>query len=268
MDILIEKLIEMSAMYGPRLIGAIIVLIVGLWLIKVFLKGIRNLMETKNTNLALRGFLHTLANVLLKILLFISVLGMIGVEMTSFIAILGAAGLAVGLALQGSLQNFAGGVVLLVFKPFKIGDFIEAQGHTGVVKEIQIFNTILTTPDKKVVIIPNAGLANGSLINYSTEPVRRVDWTFGIAYGDNADNAKQVFKDLLLSNEKVLKEPEIFIALKELGNSSVNFTVRAWVNSPDYWEVFFWMNEQVYKTFAQEGLHIPFPQMDVHVHNK
>jgi len=191
---------------------------------------------------------------------------MMGIEMTSFIAILGAAGLAVGMALSGTLQNFAGGVMILIFKPFKVGDVLQAQGFTGSVSEIQIFNTIMKTPDNKTIIIPNGGLSTSSMVNFSTEAKRRVDWTIGIAYGDDADKAREVIKRLCDEDSRILKDPEVFIAVSALADSSVNFTVRAWVNAPDYWGVHFDLNEKVYKTFAGEGLNIPFPQMDVHVH--
>ncbi len=193
---------------------------------------------------------------------------MVGIQMTSFIAILGAAGLAVGLALSGTLQNFAGGVIILIFKPFKVGDFIDAQGFLGTVKEISIFTTILNTVDKKVIIIPNGPLSTSSLTNYSKEPQRRVDWTFGMAYGDDVENFKKAINDFIAEDERILKEPTSFIGLSELADSSVNFTVRVWVNSADYWGVFFDMNEKVYKRFADYNLNIPFPQMDVHVHNQ
>jgi len=179
---------------------------------------------------------------------------------------LGAAGLAVGLALSGTLQNFAGGAMILLFKPFKVGDVIEAQGFIGKVSEIQIFNTILKTPDNKTIIIPNGGLATSSMTNYTTEPTRRVDWTFGIGYGDDVDKAKEVIKGLCDQDPRILKDPELFIAVSALADSSVNFAVRAWVNADDYWNVFFEMNEKVYKSFDREGLNIPFPQMDVHLH--
>jgi len=187
--------------------------------------------------------------------------------MTSFIAILGAAGLAVGMALSGTLSNFAGGVMILIFKPFKVGDVLEAQGYTGGVKEIGIFNTIMNTPDNKTIIIPNGGLASGSMVNYSTEPTRRVDWTVGIGYGDDYDKAKSVMEKFISEDARILKDPAHFIALHTLADSSVNLTVRAWVNAADYWGVYFDMNEKIYKNFGQEGLNIPFPQMDVHVHN-
>lgn len=263
---ILEKLTGILVEYGPKLLGAIVVLILGTWVINLIMRGIRKMMERRNMDESLKPFLRSLTKNLLRALLIISVLGMVGIEMTSFIAILGAAGLAIGLALSGTLQNFAGGVMILLFKPFKVGDYIDAQGYSGSVREIQIFNTILKTPDNKTIIIPNGGLATGSMTNYSTEETRRVDWTFGIGYGDDAEKAKKVIRKLVEQDERVLKEPEVFIALSELGDSSVNFVVRAWTKTSDYWGVFFDMNEKVYKTFEKEGLNIPFPQMDVHVH--
>jgi len=251
--------------YGSSLIYAVVVLVIGLWVTKVITRSVKKLMQSRNMDASLVPFISSLVDIALKAMVVISALGMLGIQMTSFIAILGAAGLAVGMALSGTLQNFAGGVMILIFKPFKVGDFIDAQGHMGVVKEIQIFNTILTTPDNKTIIIPNGGLSTGSMVNFSTQLTRRVDWTFGIAYGDDADKAKEVLHRLVTSDERVLKDPEPFIALSELADSSVNFVVRAWVNPADYWGVFFDMNEKVYKTFGKEGLNIPFPQMDVHL---
>ncbi|MDE5422418.1 mechanosensitive ion channel [Ancylomarina sp. DW003] len=263
---IIEQLTEIAVEYGPKLLGAIVVLIVGGWIIKAITRAFGKMMNKSKIDDSLKPFLKSLVGMLLKVLLIISALGMLGIEMTSFIAILGAAGLAVGMALSGTLQNFAGGVVILIFKPFKVGDFIEAQGYLGVVKEIQIFTTIVTTPDNKTVIIPNGGLSTSSLINYSTEEERRVDWTVGIAYGDDVDKAREVIKRLCEEDARILKNPEVFIQVSELADSSVNFAVRAWVKSADYWGVFFDLNEKIYKTFGQEGLNIPFPQMDVHVH--
>ena len=263
----LDKLLNLGFEYGPKLIGAIVVLIIGLWVIKLITKLIVKSLNKSNIDHSLIPFIKSLINTGLKVLLIISCLGMIGIEMTSFIAILGAAGLAVGMALSGTLQNFAGGVMILIFKPFKVGDFIEAQGYMGIVKEITIFTTIVNTVDKKLVIIPNGGLATSSLTNYSAEPLRRVDWTFGIAYGDNADNFKKAINDFIAEDERILKDPEPFIALAELGDSSVNFTVRVFAKGEDYWGIFFDMNEKVYKRFADYNLNIPFPQMDVHVHN-
>ncbi len=252
--------------YGPALLKAIAVLVLGLWIVKIIVGFVRKMLEKSNVDPSLRGFLRSMISILLKIMVYITALGMLGVEMTSFIAILGAAGLAVGLALSGTLQNFAGGVMILLFKPYKVGDFIDAQGHSGVVKEIQIFVTILTTVDNKTVIIPNGPLATGSLTNYSTQPTRRVDWTFGIGYGDDVDKAYEVLKRLLSEDERILSDPEPFMAVSELADSSVNIVVRVWVNAADYWGVYFRMNEEVYKTFDKEGLSIPFPQRDVHLH--
>lgn len=254
--------------YGPNLLWAILTLVLGLWIVKLIVTGVKKGLAKSETDPTLRGFVISMISVLLKIMVYITALGMLGVEMTSFIAILGAAGLAVGLALSGTLQNFAGGVIILFFKPFKAGHFIDAQGHSGTVKEIQIFVTVLTTPDNKTIIIPNGPLATGSLVNYSREEKRRVDWSFGIGYGDDLDKAYAVLRRLLSEDERILNDPEPFIALGELADSSVNITVRAWVNAADYWGVFFSMNEEVYKTFEKEGLSIPFPQRDIHVYNE
>ncbi len=253
--------------FGPKLVGAIIVWIIGGIVIKALLKSFESLLNKRDVDTSLKPFLKGIVGALLKAMLVISVLGMLGIQMTSFVAILGAAGLAIGLALSGTLQNFAGGVMLLIFKPFKNGDVIDAQGHLGVVSEIQIFNTILKTPDNKTIIIPNGGLSNGSMTNYSTEEKRRVDWTFGIAYGDDTTKAKEVMLNLMNENSLILQEVgrEPFVAVSELGDSSVNFAVRAWVNSADYWAVYFGMNEKIYNTFSKEGLNIPYPTMDVNV---
>jgi small conductance mechanosensitive channel len=261
----VDTLINLLVVWGPKLVGAIIALIVGLWLANMIANGLGRRMEKNEVDPSLRPFLKSLVGTLLKVLVVVSVLGMVGIQMTSFIAILGAAGLAVGMALSGTLQNFAGGVMILIFRPFKVGDVIEAQGYTGSVNTIQIFNTILKTPDNKTIIIPNGGLSTSSMVNYSTEATRRVDWTFGIAYGDDIDKAKEVLSGLLSTNDKVLKDPEPFIELGELADSSLNFTVRAWVNAPDYWSVHFYMLENVYRKFGEAGLNIPFPQVDVHL---
>jgi len=216
----IKALTELLVTYGPRVLGAVVVLIIGWRIIRIIKRGLLNMMERREIDPSLRSFLISLIVNLLKVLLVISVLGMIGVEMTSFIALLGAAGLAVGLALSGTLQNFAGGVMILLFKPFKAGDYIEAQGFAGTVKEIQIFNTILITPDNKIIIIPNGGLSTGSMVNFSAEPIRRVDWTFSVAYGDDTDQAISVLMGLLKADERVLTEPEPFVAVSSLGESS------------------------------------------------
>lgn len=265
----IQKYTEMAGdlvlEYGLKVLLAIVVLLVGLWVIKRITEGMTKLMVKKNVDPSLTPFLRSMAGIVLKVMLVISVVSMLGVETTSFIAILGAAGLAIGLALSGTLQNFAGGVMILILKPFKVGDFIDAQGHTGTVYEIQIFHTIMKTPDNKTVIIPNGGLSTGSLVNYSTEPTRRVDLSFGIGYTDDIDKAKSILMRLLEEDERVLKDPAPAVAVAELADSSVNFNVRPWVNAGDYWGVYLDMQEKVKKAFDDEGVSIPFPQMDVHV---
>nr|WP_321354299.1 mechanosensitive ion channel domain-containing protein [uncultured Draconibacterium sp.] len=261
-----EKIYDLVMTYGPKLIGAIITLIIGLWIISVIRSAVRKRFEKQNVDPSLRGFLNSLIGIGLKAMLWIAVIGMMGVQMTSFIAILGAAGLAVGMAFSGTLSNFAGGVMILIFKPFKVGNFISAQGHAGIVSEIQVFNTILKTPDNKTIIIPNGGLSTGSMTNFSTEPKRRVDLTFGIAYGDDVDKAKEVLMTLIKADERIINDPaEPFIAVSELADSSVNLVVRVWAEAANYWGIYFDLTEKVYKTFDKEGLNIPFPQMDVHV---
>lgn len=259
---------EMVVVYGIKLVSALITLVIGFWIIKLVTKAVSNFMDRKEVDISLRGFLKGMIGIVLKVMLLISVIGMMGIEMTSFIAVLGAAGLAVGMALSGTLQNFAGGVIILIIKPFKVGDYIEAQGYAGSVREIQIFNTILKTPDNITIIIPNGGLSTGSVKNYSTEERRRVDFVFGVAYGDDYDQAKAVITQLIVADSRILKDPEPFIVLSELADSSVNITVRVWSLASDYWGIKFDLTEQVYKEFPKQGLNIPFPQMDVHVHQQ
>jgi len=253
---------------GIRLIGAIAALIIGLWIVKKITRALYIVMEKRAIDPSLRTFFRSFLSISLKILVVISVLGMVGVEMTSFIAILGAAGLAVGLALSGTLQNFAGGVLILILKPFKVGDVIQAQGFNGTVTEIQIFHTIITGFDNIANVVPNGSLATGALTNYSVNDTRRAQWVFGIAYGDDFKKAQKVLRSILDADERVLKDPEPFIFLSQLNDSSVDITVRAWSKSEDFWPVYFGMSEKVYEAFAQEGLNIPFPQMDVHLHQK
>ena len=248
-----------------KLVVAIIVLIVGRWLIKIIKKGLGKMLERRKTDPSLNTFLMSLVSVLLTFFLIMSIIGILGINTSSLVALLASAGLAVGMALSGTLQNFAGGVMIMLFKPFKVGDYISAQGHEGFVQEIQIFNTHVLTTDNKSVILPNGALSTGTMTVFSKQSTRRVDWVFSIAYGDDYDKAKSVLKRLCEEDERILKTPEVFIELLKLNNSSVDLTVRAWVNTPDYWPVFFALNERVYKAFAAEGLNIPFPQVDVHV---
>lgn len=265
---ILAKVYELIVTYGMKFIMAVVVLIVGLIVIKWITRALVRLMKKGNVNPSLIPFLRTLSNILLKAMLIISVMTMVGIEMTSFIAVLGAAGLAVGLALQGTLQNFAGGVMILLFKPYEVGHFIEAQGFMGTVKEIQIFTTVLNTPDNRKVIIPNSPLATGSITNFSAMPTRRIDFSFGISYGDNIDKAKDILLKMAEKDERVLKEdnpPQVMV--EALGDSSVNLKLRTWVKSEDYWTLFFDVTENVKKQFDAAGISIPFPQSDVHLYN-
>ncbi|MCW9051876.1 MAG: mechanosensitive ion channel [Motiliproteus sp.] len=261
-----DQAIEYASLYGSKVLLAILTLIIGLWIIKYIVSGVDKALKVAKVEDTLAIFLEKLISTILKVLLFISVASMVGIETTSFIAIFGAAGLAVGLALQGSLSNFAGGVLILLFKPYKVGDFVELQGFSGSVKEIQIFNTILHTGDRKTIIIPNGPISNGSIVNYSLSPIRRVDMVFGIGYDDDLKKAKEILQRLVAEDDRILKEEDNQVMLSELADSSVNFTVRAFVNSADYWGVYFDMQEKVKLTFDAEGLSIPYPQQDVHMH--
>lgn len=253
---------------GIKLAIALTILIVGFWIAKYVGKAVRRLLTIRNTDESLIGFLSSLVTVILKVLVLVSAVTQLGVEMTSFVAILGAAGLAIGMAFSGTLSNFAGGVMILLFKPFKVGDLVTTQGETGVVHEVQIFNTILHTTDNKVIILANGSVANNTIINFTKADLRRVDWSFGIAYGDQLKVAKELLHKFIKEDKRILKDPEPFIGLGALGDSSVDITVRAWVKTDDYWNVFFDMNERVYNEFGEAGLHIPFPQMDVHLKNE
>ncbi len=262
LDLIYSWLIE----NGISLITGILLLVAGLWIIAIVTRWFNKLMEKRDLNPSLRPFLKSLFNVTLKILLVITVMSMVGIQMTSFIAILGAAGLAIGMALSGTLQNFAGGIIILILKPFKVGDYITAGGHSGTVHEIQIFNTILKSIDNKTIILPNGSIANNSIINFSAEATRRVDLEFGIGYGDDIDKAKEILWNIINNDERILKDPEPLIAVKELANSSVNIAVRVWVKSENYWPYFWDIHERVKKEFDKNGVSIPFPQTDVHLY--
>lgn len=268
LDVLVSKLIDLSVSLGSKLITALIVFWIGRWIIRKINRVVVNIMEKRRVEASLFSFTRSLIRITLNFILIIILISVLGIETSSFIALFASAGVALGMALSGTLQNFAGGVMILLFKPFKVGDFIEAQGQSGSVKEIQIFNTIITTPDNKVIIIPNGGLSTGITKNYSKEELRRVDWEFGIAYGDSYDKARAVIERLLQEDGRILKDPAPFIALNSLGESSVNIVVRVWAKASDYWDIFFQMNEKVYKTFSEKKLSIPFPQMDVHLYKE
>lgn len=253
---------------GINLLVAIIIIFVGFWLAKVLSRGLERVMKKSNSDQSLISFIRSLTNGIIRVLVIVTAITQLGVEMTSFVAILGAAGLAIGMAFSGTLSNFAGGVMILLFKPFKSGDLVEIQDEIGIVDEVLIFNTYLKTTDNKVIILPNGPVANGVIINYTKSDERRVDWSFGISYGDDLKLAKELLQKFINDDKRILKDPESLIALGSLADSGINITVRAWVKTDDYWDVFFAMNERVYNEFIQAGLTIPFPQMDVHIHTE
>ncbi|NND94080.1 MAG: mechanosensitive ion channel [Flavobacteriales bacterium] len=255
---------QIASDYGIPLLKAVVVLIVGLWVIKLLTKLVRRSMNKSSFDESLKRFLISIVSNLLKVLLLISVLGMLGVEMTSFIALIGAAGLAIGVALSGTLQNFAGGVMLLIFKPFKLGDLITAQGHTGVVKEIQVFVTTLLSPDNKTILIPNGPLSNGDITNFTTEGTIRVDLTVGIGYGENIKAARAALIKTMEDHPRVLDDPAPFVGVSELGDSSVNLAVRPHCRPEHYWDVYFDIYEQGKEALDNAGIEIPFPQLDLH----
>ncbi|MEP3838261.1 MAG: mechanosensitive ion channel domain-containing protein [Algibacter sp.] len=254
-----EKWLQLGLDYGLKIIGAILIWIIGAWVIKKILKTSKNLMSKQSYDESLQKFLLNLLGWVLKIVLIVVVLGTVGVETTSFAAILAAAGLAIGLALQGSLGNFAGGVLIMIFKPFKIGDLIEAQGEIGVVKEIEIFTTKLTGLSNKEIIIPNGSLSNGNIVNYTTEGTRRVDLVIGVGYDSDIKKTKEVLMNVLTSHPKVLQDPAPSVNVKELADSSINFAVRPWCNAEDYWAVYFEATENIKEALDAAGIEIPFP---------
>ena len=262
----LDQIVNLVLLYVPQIVTALLVLIIGLWVIRLIGNGFDRFSKRTNMDESLRRFLSSLIRLGLKIILLISVVSMLGVATASLIAILGATGLAIGLSLQGSLGNLAGGVLILLFKPFKVGDFIDAQGFMGSVNAIEIFNTVLKTPDNKTIIIPNGALSNGPITNFSTEATRRVDFVFGIGYSDDISKAKTVLQQLVNNDSRILKDPAPQIVLSELGDSSVNFTVRVWCQSSDYWSIYFDMQEKVKFAFDKEQISIPFPQRDVHLY--
>lgn len=265
MEKYINRYLPILLDYLPKIITALVILIIGLFLIGIITKLSRKMMAKSGFELSLQKFLSNLISWTLKILLFVVVISKLGVETTSFAAILAAAGLAVGLALQGSLSNFAGGVLIMIFKPFKVGDLIEAQGELGVVKDIEIFTTKILSPTNKEIIIPNGTLSNGNITNYSTEGKLRVDLTIGVSYDADIKKTKAVLMEVLTSNPKVLQDPEPTVNVSELADSSVNFAVRPWSTVADYWDVYFGITEQCKEALDAAGIEIPYPhQVEIH----
>jgi len=262
---LTEKAISLVMTYTPKLLLAILTLVEGLWLVNRFVNLLDHRLGKKDPTL--NKFLCGLISAVLKVMLLISVASMIGIETTSFIAVVGAAGLAIGLALQGSLANFAGGVLILIFKPFRVGDTIEAEGYLGSVAEIQILYTVLNTFDNRRVVIPNGNLSNATLTNVSVYDKRRCDMTFGIGYDDDIDKAKKILQRLFEEDERSLTEPAPRICVGGLGDNSVDLMFRPWVGTDDLWPYYWDMQEKVKKAFDEEGISIPYPQRDVHLYN-
>jgi small conductance mechanosensitive channel len=254
--------------YGVKILGAVAILIIGLWIAKLITKIFHKTLLKKDVDPTLVKFFTALVRVALIVFVVIAAIGQAGIETASFVAVIGAAGLAIGFALQGSLSNFASGVMLIIFRPIKVGDFIEGGGISGSVQEIGIFITTLTSPDNKVIFVPNSKMTSNNIINYSMNTTRRVDLTFGIGYGDDIDKAKRVITDVIDANSKILKDPAPNVQLHELADSSVNFIVRPWVKTENYWSVYWELTETIKKKFDEQNIEIPFPQRDVHLHQK
>lgn len=260
-----DDIMNFVATFGPKLLAAIATLVIGLWIVKFIVKGVGKGLDRSNVDDALKSFLKSLMSILLKVMVYITALGMLGIQMTSFIAVLGAAGLAVGLALQGSLANFAGGVLILFFKPFKVGDFIERGSESGTVERIDILHTILKTPNNQVITIPNGQLANSPVINYTKEETRRAVFPVGIGYTSDVKKAREVILKVLNDDERTLPDPAPIVVLTNLGDSSLDLSVRAWTKTEDYWD-YFWDNlEKMKEELDKADIEIPFPQRDVHL---
>lgn len=261
----IEMGINFSMTYGLKIIGALLIFIIGKWIAKWIQRLLVTLMKKKKVDDTLQSFLENLVYILLLIVIVLASLSALGIETTSFIAILGAAGLAIGLALQGTLGNVGAGVLLISFRPFKVGDFVAAGGEMGTIESISLFATILHTPDNKVITIPNSTIAGGNITNFSAKETRRLNLVFGIGYGDDLKLAKSVLQEIITSDPRVLSDPAPFVGVLELGESSVDFAFRPWVKSEDYWDVHFDMQEKVKLTFDERGISFPYPQMDIHL---
>lgn len=260
----LQHLVEWGVDAGGRLLGALIVFVVGRFLVSFLNKMVARLLARRKVEASVQTFVKSLVNILLTVLLIVAVVSKLGVETTSFAALLASAGVAIGMALSGNLSNFAGGLIVLLLRPYKVGDWIEAQGVSGTVREIQIFHTILTTADNKVIYIPNGALSSGTVVNYSREDTRRIEWVIGVEYGENFDKVESTVRRILAEDSRILPTPEPFIALHALDASSVNVVIRVWVKSENYWSVYFDMNKTIYAVFNQEGIGFPFPQLTVH----
>ena len=268
--IAMNDVISYITQFGKNVLVAIIVYFVGRFIIKYTIKALRAVTQKRQVEASLTSFLNSLVSISLNVILAIIIIGILGIDTSSFLAVFASAGIAVGMALSGTLQNFAGGVLILILKPYKVGDYIEAQGFAGTVREIQIFNTVMATLDNQIIIIPNGPLATGSLKNSTTAPTRRVDIDVDVAYGADPDEVRQVLMNIIEADERILRSGVFapFIPMTTMGTSGITFQIRVWVKSPDYWGVKFDTTEKVYRELGKAGIEIPYPQMDVHIKNE
>ena len=260
-----DMVVIYASEYGLKIIAAILIFLIGKWAVKKITALIKKLMEKADIDKTLVEFSESLIYFALLLMVVLASLNALGINTTSFIAVLGAASLAVGLALQGSLSNIGAAVLIIIFRPFKVGDFINAGGATGTVDDVNLFSTIISPLDNRTIIVPNSSIIGGNITNYSNKPQRRVDLTFGIGYDDDLRLAKQTLVDILTADSRILQDPAPFVAVSELGDSSVNFITRSWVDTADYWDVYFETIEKVKLTFDEKGISIPYPQMDIHL---
>jgi small conductance mechanosensitive channel len=269
--VLVSELIDKAVAFGLKVLAALFIYSIGIWIIRRIRNILSRLLSRKNTDAGISSFVQSLVGIILNIILLVITIGAVGIDTTSIAALLAGGGMAIGMALNGTVQNFAGGIMLVAFKPFKVGDYIEAQGYEGTVTEISIVSTKLMTADNRCIIIPNGALSNGTINNFSHNTIRRVEWTVCVEYGVSAEECKRLLNELLERDLRILREndgapADPFVGLSILADSSVNFTMRAWVKKENYWPVKFEMNEKIYETLPKHGIHFPFPQMDVHVH--
>lgn len=259
-----DKLIEFCIGAGEKILVALLILIVGKFIISLIKKVARRFLSSRDIEPGVKTFLMSLINIVLLVLLIVSVIGALGINTTSFAALIASAGVAIGMALSGNLQNFAGGIIILLFKPYKVGDFVECQSVTGTVREIQIFHTVIRTPDNKIVFVPNGSLSSGVITNINCQDTRRVEWIVAVEYGEDYTKVINTLKEIITSDERVLTDPEPFFAMKELADSSVNFVMRGWTNTADFWGVYFEINKKIYEVFNERGIGFPFPQLTIH----
>ena len=251
--------------FGSKLLICIIIYIIGKKLIRLLNRVLEKLMNTRKLDVSVISFLTSLINILLTVVLLITIINILGINNSSFIALFASFGVAMGMALSGTMQNFAGGVMILMFRPYKIGDYIQAQGQEGTVKSIQIFNTVIITADNRTIYVPNGGLSNNVIVNYNNQHTRRVEWSVGVEYGTDYDKVKSILQNIISSDTRILNDPSPLIVLKELGANSVDILIRVWVKRPNYWDVYYDINEKIYKVFEINGINIPFPQLQVHL---